>query len=353
MTQFSISDPSALLRTAFEFWTNRIRRKQVFGLTLCTLIFALCSLVNAQQPARVYRLAFVSSSSRDQSPREEAFRRGLRDLGYVEGKNVVIEYRYAEGRSDRLPAIFAELIRLKVDIIVTSGAPPVIRAAQQATRTIPIVMPGVVVDPVMAGFVASLAKPGGNITGLTDIDSELHPKRLELLKQAFPAISRVSILWPLPQQEQASKELEATAQAMKLQIQSVVVSGDSGLEGVENGLSAIDKERPHGIVIASSQSINDHRPRIIDFTISKRLPNIAAITSWTDAGGLMSYGANSRETSRRAATYVDKILKGANPAELPVERPTKFELAINLKAAKQIGVTIPQQVLARADKVIK
>jgi putative ABC transport system substrate-binding protein len=293
--------------------TDNSKKVKVVAYSLYAMLFALCSLVNAQQPARVYRLAFVSSSSRDQSPREEAFRRGLRDLGYVEGKNVVIEYRYADGRSDRLPAIFAELIRLKVDIIVTSGAPPVIRAAQQATRTIPIVIPGVVVDPV--GLSLSLAKPGGNITGLTDIDSELHPKRLELLKQAFPGISRVSILWPLPQQEQASKELEATAQAMKLQIQSVVVSGDSGLEGVENGLSAIDKKRPHGIVIASSQSINDHRPRIIDFTISKRLPNIAAITSWTDASGLMSYGANSRDTSRRAATYVDKILKGANPAE--------------------------------------
>ena len=230
------------------------------------MLFALCSLVEAQQPARVYRLGFVSSSSRDQSPREEAFRRGLRELGYIEGKNIVIEYRYSQGQSDRLPALVAELIRLKVDVIVTSGAPPVIHAAQQATRTIPIVMPGVVVDPVMAGFVASLAKPGGNITGLTDIDSELHPKRLELLKQGFPAISRVAVLWPLPQQAQASKELEATAQALKLQIQSVVVPRDSGLEGVEHGLSAIDKERSQGVVIASSQSINDHRPRIIDFT---------------------------------------------------------------------------------------
>jgi putative tryptophan/tyrosine transport system substrate-binding protein len=229
----------------------------------------------------------------------------------------------------------------------------VIYAAQQATRTIPIVMPGVVVDPVMAGFVASLAKPGGNITGLTDIDSELHPKRLELLKQAFPAISRVAVLWPVPQQKQASKELDATAGALKLQIHSVVAPRDSGIEGVEHGLTAIDKERPQGLVIASSQSINDHRPRIIDFTVSRRLPNIAAITSWTDAGGLMSYGANSRETSRRAATYVDKILKGANPAELPVERPKKFELAVSLKTAKQIGVTIPQNVLSRADRVIK
>ncbi len=322
-------------------------------LALTAMLLGHCFRVEAQQPTRVYRLGFVSSSSRDQSPREEAFRRGLREVGYVEGKNVVIEYRYAEGKSDRLPAILAELIRLKVDVIVTSGAPPVIRAAQQATRTIPIVMPGVVVDPVMAGFVASLAKPGGNITGLTDIDSELHPKRLELLKQAFPRISRVSVLWPLPQQEQASKELDATAQALKLQIQSVVVARDSGLEGLEHGLTAIDKERPQGIVIASSQSINDHRPRIIDFTVSRRLPNVAAITSWTDAGGLMSYGANTHETSRRAATFVDKILKGANPAELPVERPTKFELAISLKTAKQIGVTIPQNVLARADRVIK
>jgi putative tryptophan/tyrosine transport system substrate-binding protein len=209
------------------------------------------------------------------------------------------------------------------------------------------------VDPVMAGFVASLAKPGGNITGLTDIDSELHPKRLELLKQAFPGISRVAVLWPLPQQEQASKELEATARALKLQIQSVVVTRDSGLEGVEHGLSAIDKERSQGVVIASSQSINDHRSRIIDFTLNRRLPNIAATTGWTGAGGLLSYGANTHETSRRAVIFVDKILKGAKPAELPVERPPKFELAVNLKTAKQIGVTIPQNVLSRADRVIK
>jgi putative tryptophan/tyrosine transport system substrate-binding protein len=322
-------------------------------LALTAMLLGHCFLADAQQAARVYRLGFVSSSSRDQSPRADAFRQGLQELGYVEGRNLVIEYRYAEGRSDRLPALVAELIRLKVDVIVTSGAAPVIYAAQQATRTIPIVMPGVVVDPVMAGFVASLAKPGGNITGLTDIDSELHPKRLELLKQAFPAISRVAVLWPVPQQKQASKELDATAGALKLQIHSVVVPRDSGIEGVEHGLTAIDKERPQGLVIASSQSINDHRPRIIDFTVSRRLPNIAAITSWTDAGGLMSYGANSRETSRRAATYVDKILKGANPAELPVERPKKFELAISLKTAKQIGVTIPQNVLSRADRVIK
>lgn len=200
---------------------------KVVAFALYAMLFVLCSLVEAQQPAKVYRLGFVSSSSRDQSPREDAFRRGLRELGYVEGKNVVIEYRYAQGKSDRLPALVAELVRLKVDVIVTSGAPPVIRAAQQATRTIPIVMPGVVVDPVMAGFVASLARPGGNITGLTDIDSELHPKRLELLKQAFPKISRVAVLWPLPQQEQAGKELEATARALKLQIQSVVVPRDS------------------------------------------------------------------------------------------------------------------------------
>jgi putative tryptophan/tyrosine transport system substrate-binding protein len=317
------------------------------------LLLALCLPVEAQQAEKAPRIGYLSSTTRRASLTDEAFRQGLRDLGYIDGKNIVIEYRYADGKPDRLAKLAAELVRLKVDIIVTSGAPPVIRAAQQASSAIPIVMRGAVVDPVVAGFVSSLAKPGGNITGLSDLDSDLHPKRLELLKEAVPRISRVAILWPLPQQEQAGQAIAVVAPAFGIQIQSVIVSGTSGLEGLELGLSAVRRERPDAVLIASSQLINEHRVRIVEFMTKNRLPTISASTSMVDVGGLMSYGANSHDLARRTATYVDKILKGRKPADLPVEQPTKFEFVINLKAAKQIGLIIPPNVLARADRVIR
>ena len=328
-------------------------RRQVFGLALCALLFALCLPVEAQQAEKAPRIGYLSSATRRASLTDEAFRQGLRDLGYVEGKNIVIEYRYADGKQDRLAKLAAELVRQKVDVIVAQGAPPVIRAAQQASRTIPIVMRGAVVDPVEAGFVASLAKPGGNITGLSDLDSDLHPKRLELLKEAFPRISRVAILWSLDHQEQAGQAIAVAAPALGIQIQSVIVSGTSGLEGLERGLSAIRRERPDAVLIVSTQLINQHRVRIVEFATKNRLPTISASTSMVDVGALMSYGANSHDLARRAATYVDKILKGAKPADLPVEQPTKFEFIINLQAAKQINATIPPNVLARADRVIR
>ena len=320
---------------------------------LCALLFAVCLPVEAQQPEKAPRIGYLSSATRRSSLSDDAFRQGLRDLGYIEGKNIVIEYRYADGKNDRLAKLAAELVQQKVDVIVTSGAPPVIHAAQQASRTIPIVMRGTVIDPVEAGFVASLAKPGGNITGLSDLDSDLHPKRLELLKEAVPRISRVAILWSSPQQEQAGKKITAAAQAFGIQIQSVSVPGTEGSEGLERGLSAIRRERPDAVLIASTQLINEQRVRIVEFMTKHRLPTISASTSMVDVGGLMSYGANSHDMARRAATYVDKILKGAKPADLPVEQPTKFEFIINLQAAKRIGLTIPPNVLARADRVIR
>jgi putative ABC transport system substrate-binding protein len=324
------------------------------GIFAIVVVLTVCGAVaEAQQPEKAPRIGYLSSSTRRSSLSDDAFRQGLRELGYIEGKNIIIEYRYADGKVDRLAKLAAELVQQKVDVIVTSGAPPVIRAAQQASRTIPIVMRGTVVDPVEAGFVASLAKPGGNITGLSDLDSDLHPKRLELLKEAVPRISRVAILWSSPQQEQAGKKITAAAQAFGIQIQSVSVPGTEGSEGLERGLSAIRRERPDGVLIASTQLINEHRVRIVEFMTKNRLPTISASSSMADVGGLMVYGASSHDMARRTATYVDKILKGARPADLPVEQPTKFEFIINLQAAKRIGLTIPPNVLARADRVIR
>jgi putative ABC transport system substrate-binding protein len=333
-------------------------RKILIGLTHSAMLLALSSpVIAAQQSGKVYRIGYLSSASSSSSPTStsglNAFRQGLRELGYVEGQDIFIEYRYAEGKPERLSDLAAELVRLKVNIIVARPQPPAIAAAQRATRTIPIVMLGTVVDPVEAGFIASLARPGGNITGLTNLDSGLHGKRLELLKEAFPKISRVALLWPEPQQKQAEKEIEAVRQALGIQIKSAIVPGNMGLDGLERALSAIDREPPDALLVASSQVIVGNRARVMNFVVKRRLPTIYAHRDYVDAGGLMSYGANLNELHRHAATYVDKILKGAKPAELPVEQPTKFEFIINLKTAKQIGLTIPPNVLVRADKVIK
>jgi putative ABC transport system substrate-binding protein len=277
-------------------------------------------------------------------------RQGLRELGYVDGQNLVIEYRSAEGKPERRPEMAAELVRLKVDVIVTPGGPGVIRAAEGATRTIPIVIAGFRVDPVEAGFVVSLARPGGNITGLTNLDEQLHAKRLELLKEAFPRISRVAILWPPDQQKQGMKELDAAGQALGIQIRSLLARR---LGDVESAFSAISQERPDGLLVGLSRLINRHRAQIVEFTAKRKLPTIYSQRRFVDAGGLMFYGVKVSDLFRRAATYVDKILKGAKPGDLPVERPTKFELVINLKTAKQLGLTIPPEILMRADRVIK
>jgi putative ABC transport system substrate-binding protein len=281
--------------------------------------------------------------------RIKAFRQGLRELGYIDGKNIVIEDRYAEGKLDRLPALTAELLRLNIDLIVTVG-PAVTRPVTEATSTIPIVM-AFDSDPVGSGFVASLARPGGNITGLSSLSPELSGKRLELLKETVPKLSRVAVLGNPGNMATALnfKEAEVAARAYGLQIQSLEVRG---LNDLDSAFSAMTRGRADALLPLGDSVVVFHRERIVNFATKNRLPAMYPNIEWVDAG-LMSYGPDILDNFRRAATYVDKILKGAKPSELPVEQPTKFELIINLKAAKQISLTIPQSVLYRADRVIK
>jgi putative ABC transport system substrate-binding protein len=281
--------------------------------------------------------------------RRDAFRQGLRDLGYVEGQNIVIEYRYAEGKSARLAELATELVRLKVDVIVT-GSTITTLAAKNATKTIPIVM-ATASDPVASGFVVSLARPGGNITGLSQMSPELGGKRLELLKEALKKISVVAVLYDGgAAQAVQMNEMEAAAPALGVQLQPVKVDGSNDLE---TAFSEMTRGHASAFIGVTSSMFFFHRERIADLAAKSRLPAIYPAREFVDSGGLMSYGPNISENHRRAATYVDKILKGVKPADLPVEQPTKFEFVINLKAAKQIGLTIPPNVLARADKVIK
>ncbi len=319
----------------------------VFGLLLGPLP------AEAQQTNKAYRIGYLVSSPGSPATNSIyiAFRQGLRGLGYVEGQNLVLEYR--SPKREHRQKVAAELARLKVDVIVVPHGPPWIRAARRATRTIPIVMSGVHVDPVKAGFVVSFASPGGNITGLTNLAAQLHPKQLELLKEAFPRSSRVAILWPRPHKEFAMKEVEAVGQALGIQIQSLVVTGRSTLDDLESAFSAISQERPDGLLVGSFRFTLRYRARIIDFAAKRQLPTIYDSNIFVDAGGLMSYNADRKDMVRRVAAYVDKILKGAKPADLPIEQPTKFDLVINLKTAKQLGITIPPNILYRATKVIK
>ncbi len=280
----------------------------------------------------------------------EAFRQGLRDLGYVEGQNIVLVFPSAEVRPERLPHLAAELVSLKVDVIVAAGSPGV-RAAQQATKTIPIVMP-VISDPVELGFVASLARPGGNITGLTLISSDLIGKRLELLKASVPRVSRIAVLFN-PTTAIVSpvmREMNMAARALGVQLQILEVRGPDDFERV---FHAAMKERAGALITLDDSFVFTHHARIVELAAKNRLPAIYGFRKFVDAGGLMSYAANVTDMYRRAATYVDKILKGAKPADLPVEQPTKFELVINLKTAKALGLKIPQSVLIRADEVIQ
>jgi len=312
----------------------------------------------AQKAGKVYRIGYQRGlRGRGAAPLDDAFRQRLREFGYVEGQNLVIEYRYIKAGQllrAQAPKLAAELVRLKVDVIVSYPGSPLIRALKRATRTIPIVMPGINIDPVKAGLVVSLARPGGNITGLTNLASRSHGKRLELLKEAFPRISRVAILWPLGQHKHAMKEVEAVGQALGIQIQSVVSSRAArDYDDIESVLSAISQERPDALLVATSYFILANQARIIEFAAKRRLPTIYAWSRFVYAGGLISYGVDFEHLYRRAATYVDKILKGAKPADLPVEQPTRFKLFINLKTAKKLDLTIPPQFLARANKVIK
>ncbi len=319
-------------------------------LALSTMLLALCFPVQAQQPKKIPRIGFVSGgSANDPGPGVNAFRQGLRDLGYVEGKNIVIEYRFAEDKPDRLPALVAELVGLKVDLIFAPSTNAAL-AAKNASQTIPIVFASVA-DPLANELVTSLARPGSNLTGPSQMSADLSGKRLELIKETVPRLSRVAVLRDhSPQSKVALKETQSAAQALGVQLRMFEVRSSNDFESV---FLSMPKERPGALVVISSPMLLNNRSRITVLATKQRLPAVYTLKEYVDAGGLMSYGVSLPALFRRAATYVDKILKGANPAELPVEQPTKFEFIINLKAAKQIGLTIPPNVLARADKVIR
>jgi putative tryptophan/tyrosine transport system substrate-binding protein len=331
-----------------------MRKAAVPSILVVMVLLAVAVIAEAQQPKKVPRIGYLSGldPARD-STRAEAIRLALRELGYIEGQNVAIEYRYAEGKRDRYPELAAELVRLNVDIIVVGGD-LVIRAAKNATKTIPIVMLGVGSDPVEAGHVESLARPGGNVTGVAILSRELGGKRLELLKEAVPKIARVAVLYDpaAPGNVLEVKEvLPVAARALGLTIRSWEVRDADGLERV---FAALNKQRPDGLYVpAGGPRIRASGKRIASFTLKSRLPSVYDNRLAVEAGSLMSYGADLADSHRRVAYFVDKILKGAKLADLPVEQPTKFELVINLKTAQQIGLTIPQSLLYRADKVIK
>src|SRR6266478_637712 len=316
------------------------------GLTLPSV-----GLAEAQQPKKVPRIGYLGPFAPSASAALlEAFRQGLSELGYVEGRNIFIDYRWAEGTPDRFPALAAELISLRVDVIVTQSNPAV-EALQQATRTIPIVVVAMG-DPVGSGFVDSIARPGGNITGFSNLAEQLAGKWLELLKEAVPKVSRLAVL--AVSQTTAHRtfwaEIQSAAQALKVTPQRIEVAGP---DEIEDAFASLIKGRPQGLIVLPHAVTFDRRTQIVALAAKHRLPGMFSASLYVEAGGLMSYGTSLIDLSRRAATYVDKILKGANPADLPVEQPKKFELVINLKTAKQIGLTIPPNVLARADKVIK
>jgi putative ABC transport system substrate-binding protein len=321
-------------------------KSKVFCVALAVILVALCSSTEAQQSKKIHRIGYLSLGPGIQS-REETFRQSLHDLGYVDGQNIVIEWRFAKGKADLLPELAAELVRLKVDVIIAS-ATQAIQAAKQATTTIPIVFP-TAGDPVAYGLVDSLARPGGNITGLTILALDLSGKRLELLKEAFPRISRVAVLHD-PYLPQSLKETQTAAQALGLKVQSLEIQQASD---VERAFSAMKKDRAEAVITLPPPVIGVHQRRILELVAKSRLPGMHSSKAWAEAGGLMSYGPDVLDNDRRAAVFVDKILKGAKPADLPVEQPTKFELVINLKTAKHIGLTIPPNVLARANRVIK
>jgi len=326
-------------------------KKKCSWLALSALLFALCFSAEAQQATRIPRIGFLFGASPSANAgRGEAFRQGLRELGYIEGKNILIEERYGEGKLDRLPALAAELLRLNVDLIITAG-PAVTRPVKEATKTIPIVM-AFDSDPVGSGFVASLARPGGNITGLSSLSPELTGKRLELLKETVPKLVRVAVLGnPANTATELNfKEAQVAARTYGLQIQSLEVRGPNDLD---SAFSTMIKGRADALLPLGDSVVVFHRERIVNFATKNRLPSMHGDKAWVEAGGLMSYGPDILDNFRRAAYYVDKILKGAKPGDLPVEQPKKFEFVINLKTAKQIGVTIPPNVLARADKVIR
>jgi putative ABC transport system substrate-binding protein len=327
--------------------------KDISVVVLSAMLLALCVPADAQQPKKVFRIGYLAANNPStDSARSEAIRLALRELGYIEGQNIAIEYRYAEGEQDRNPQLAAELVRLKVDLILVSAGDPSIRATKNATKTIPIVMMGASIDPIEAGYVRSLARPGGNVTGLSLFTTELGGKRLELLKEAVPKLSRVAVLYEAGNRNSILQlnEVQAAARALGLTVRTWEVRDTDGFEKV---FATQNKERLDGLYVFGGPLMYANRKRIVGFALKSRIPSVYNDRIAVDAGGLMYYGEDLMDIYRRVAYYVDRILKGAKPADLPVEQPTKFELVINLKTAKQIGVTIPQSLLYRADRVIK
>jgi putative tryptophan/tyrosine transport system substrate-binding protein len=303
----------------------------------------------AQQAEKVPRIGYLSnSSSSPPSPTQEAFRQGLRDLGYIEGETIIVEYRHAEGKRDRLPDLAAELVRTHVDVIFVRGNQAT-RAAKQATNTIPIIVGGAG-DLVGTGLVASIARPGGNITGFTRMSSELSGKRIELLKEADSKVSRVAVIWSTRQDRGELSEIESAARQLGVKIQPVKVRNPNEFQ---SGYAAMARERANALIMLHSSFAYAHRRRLLDLAAKNRLPSMCETARWTKSGCLISYGPDRLYLYRRAVSYVDKVLKGAKPGELPIEQPKKFELIINLKTAKKMGLTIPSSVLYRADTVIK
>jgi putative tryptophan/tyrosine transport system substrate-binding protein len=331
-----------------------MKRAAVPSILVAAVLLALGVIAEAQQPNKVPRIGYLSSgNTATDSTRTDGIRLALRERGYIEGQNIVIEYRYAEGKRDRFAELAAEMVRLKVDLILVAGADRAIRAAMGVTKTIPIVMAGTGTDPVKAGFVESLAHPGGNVTGITNLSTDLGGKRLELLKEAVPKLARLAVLYDPANPSHAhelKEELPPAARALKLTLQPWQLPDANSLERV---FAVLSKQRPDGLYVLGGPLMRDNQKQIVGFALKSRLPSMYVNSLFVDAGGLMSYGADEAERYRRVAYYVDRILKGANPAELPVEQPTKFEFVINLKAAKQIGLTIPPNVLVRADRVIR
>ena len=328
--------------------------RRSFLCAVVALLVAVPRIAHAQTAGRIARIGYLSGNLKTNPHLREAFLQGMRDLGYVEGRNFVIEYRDVAGKYERLPTLAAELVALKVDVIFAAGTPQPL-AAMRATTTIPIVVAGAA-DPVGSGLVTNLARPGGNVTGLSNINLDLVGKRLELLTQAVPGVGQVAVLWlPGVYGERTEKEMlagaEAAARGLGVRLQFVEASRDPA--DLDRAFSDMTRARAGALtVLPSNMFLREHR-RLVDLAAKHRLPAVYTVKEYVDAGGLMTYGPNLADVVRRAATYVDKILKGAKPAELPVEQPTKFELVINLKTAKALGLTIPQTLLLRADQVIQ
>ena len=332
---------------------SKIKNPKWLRLLLFAFVLMMAGAVSqAQQPARIHRIGILSAASTSfYSARIEALRQRLRELGYVEGKNIIIDSRYAEGKLERLPDLAAELVRLKVDVIVSAPTQAAL-AAKKASASIPIVFTDIAADPAGIGLVSSLARPGGNITGLNVIAADLDGKRLELLKESFPKVARVALLWQSggTRGNLTFTEMEAAAKALGLKLLSLEVRS---LDDFEGAFARAERDGAQALITTPNPLINTQHRQVLDFAAKNRLPAMYQTGEWVEAGGLMSYAPNFTDLWRRAADFVDKILKGAKPADLPVEQPTKFDFLVNLKTAKQIGVTIPPNVLARADRVIR